>query len=415
MRPLLLAVPVLALSLLAVPTADGSTPSSGTIDRANPRVEWTGTAPLQTAGFSGVGCDAGTTRATCDTFELTIGSLRPAHGRRPVPDDVLVAIGTPGVAPGTVAEFDLYVYGPDGAEVGRDTDLGSNDSVTLRDPAPGTYVVAVQSPLSTDPSTEYAGRAEVVDAGAEAPVDTESQCGLESSPELRDADTAAGIGASGLIGDPTAAQDGLDTTERIALDVLVYLDGITQAEAEAIFAQAAEESYAPLGIDLRVTEYRTHSFGTDDGLAIIDATKALVGGARPEGVDIVEALVGYDIQQLNQYAIAGIANCIGGVAHDDRAFLVAEGRTPTNYAIGPAVFGYDANPHVTAHEIGHLLGGQHHYANCVEGISADDVHEDHVEGTPCTLMFNAADFLGGNFDTLNGAIVRGSVSRYARP
>ena len=112
-----------------------------------------------------------------------------------------------------------------------------------------------------------------------------------------------------------------------------------------------------------------------------------------------------------------VANCIGGVAHDDRAFLVAEGHTPTNYAIGPAVFGYDANPHVTAHEIGHLLGGQHHYANCVEGISPDDVHQDsgEVEGTPCTLMFNAADFLGGNFDTLNGTIVRGSVSRYARP
>ena len=84
-------------------------------------------------------------------------------------------------------------------------------------------------------------------------------------------------------------------------------------------------------------------------------------------------------------------------------------------AIGPAVFDYHAQPHVTAREIGHLLGGQHHYANCVEGIQASDVHGDRVEGSPCTLMFNAADFLGANFDTLNGRIVRATANRYAHP
>jgi hypothetical protein len=408
-RRALLTVPVLALGLLAAPNASGSEPASGTVDRDHPTVAWSGSVPVQTAGFSGLGCQPSLPDPTCDFFSLSVGALKKKA------NDVLVAISTPAAA-GTVAEFDLYVYDSTGALVASDTDLGSNDSVTLRDGAPGPYTVGVQSPLSTDPTATYDGRASAVDAGPEVAVDEESDCGLESNPEVRDLDEAAGLGAAGVVGDPTAATDGLDTAERITLGVQVVLDGVTPAEADAIFA-GAKESYAPLGIDLVVAApYTTHAFGTDDGLAIIDQTKALFGGARPAGVDIVEALVGYDIQQLNQYAVAGIADCIGGVAHADRAFLVAEGHTPSDVAIGPAVFDADANAHVSAHEIGHLMGGQHHYANCVEGIEARDARDDGtVEGSPCTLMFNAADFLGGSFGSLNGAVVRGSAVRYAKP
>jgi hypothetical protein len=415
-RRVLLLVPVLASLLLAVPSASGAEPAAGTVDRDHPSVSWTGSAPLQTAGTSGLGCQQSVPDPTCDRFALTIGALGSAPGEEPAPHDVLVAIATPDAAEGSVVEFDLYVYGPDGAEVGHGTELGSNDTVTLRAPQPGVYTVAVQSVLSTDPTATYDGSATVVDAGAEAPLDAESQCGMEASPELRDLDRQHDLGVVGVVGDPTAAADGLDTTEPIDLTVRVVLDGVTTAQADAIFAEAAR-SYAPLGIRLRAVGYQTHAFGTSDGLAIIRATKALFGGVRPAGADVVEALVGYDIQQLGQRALAGIADCIGGVAYADRAFLVAEGTTPTDVAIGPAVFDHHANPHVTAHEIGHLLGGQHHYANCVEGIAPSDVHQDEgtVEGSPCTLMFNAADFLGQDFGTLNGAIVRGSASRYARP
>jgi hypothetical protein len=351
---------------------------------------------------------AGGARPPCDLFELTVGQLKKKA------NDVVVGI-TSAAPDGTIAEFDLYVYDATGAEVGRGTELGSNDTVTLRDVAPGTYTVGVQSPLSTDPTARYDARAHATDAGAETPIDEETPCGFESSPQARELDRASGQGVGAVSGDPLVAADGTDTAGRISLDVLVYLDGVTESEAQAIFERADEESYAPLGIDLRVAEFRAHTFGTDDGIAIINATKRLVGGARPAGVDIVEALVGHDIQQLGQKPIAGIADCIGGVAHADRAFLVAEAHPPTDVAIGPIVFDYAAAAHVTAHEIGHLLGGQHHYANCVEGVDPDDVHEDHVEGSPCTLMFNAADFLGGDFDTLNGLIVRGSVARYAQP
>jgi hypothetical protein len=405
-RRALLLLPVIVAALLAVPDARSAEPTEGTIDQANPVVEWSGSVPVQTAGFSGVGCQPSLPDPTCDLFTLTVGELKKQA------NDVVIGIAS--AAPsGTIAEFDLYVYDETGAEVGRGTELGSNDTVTLRDVAAGAYTVGVQSPLSTDPTARYDARATAVDAGDEVPVDEETPCGLEGAPEARDADAQL-LGAGALTGDPTAALDGATRGGRIELGVHVVLDEVTEAEAHDIFRVAAE-SYRPLGIDLVIKGFSTHEFGTNDGMAIIREAKTLFGGAAPkaDGVDVVEALVGYDIQQLGQTAVAGIADCIGGVAHADRSFLVAEGKAATDIAIGPGVFQYEANPHITAHEIGHLMGGQHHYANCVEGIQLSDVHEDHVEGSPCTLMFNAADFLGWNFDTLNGVIVRGSAERYA--
>jgi hypothetical protein len=416
-RRAVLMLPLLAASTLVLaPTADGAEPASGTVSHQTPTVTWSGSAPVQTFGVQGAVDCAPATSAACDTYALTVEELAGTtkrHGRpRPLPDDVVVSIATPDVPPGTVAEFDLYVYGPDGALVGRGTEFGG-DTVVLDDAVAGTYTVAVTSALSTDPTAMYEGRATVAEVEAGASADDETACGFEGDDTLRSTDGPIGAGA--LVGDPDAALDGQDGGAPLQLRVQAVLDGIMPEEADAIFAGAAR-SYAPLGIELVVVKpYLIHAFGTNDASLIITRTKELVGGVRPPGVDIVEALVATDIQQLNLNAIAGLADCIGGVAHDDRAFLVAEGRTPSNYGFEPVpvYFGYDANAHVTAHEIGHLMGGQHHYANCVEGIQESDVHEDHVEGSPCTLMFNSADFLGENFDTLNGWIVRGSAERYA--
>jgi hypothetical protein len=215
-RRLLLVLPVLASLLLTV-DATGSTPPEGSLDHDGPSLTWSGTVAVQTAGFSGVGCQQAIPDPTCDRYALAIAELSgtDADGN-PWPDDVRIAISTAAPA-GTIAEFDLYVYGPDGTEVGRDTDLGSNDTVVLRAPTPGRYTVAVQSPLSSDPSATYDARADVVEAGPEVPVDAESEC--------------------------------VDTAERIELRVRVVLDGVTPAEADAIFSGAAK-SYAPLGIDL---------------------------------------------------------------------------------------------------------------------------------------------------------------------
>ena len=404
----------LALALaLAVPSP-ASTPESGTVDRDHPEIRWSGTTVAMTAGLQGGGCITAAPDPTCDFFSLTIGDLsrKQRLRRKTAADDVQVAIAAP--ADAGLAEFDLYVYGPDGAEVGRSVAVTSNETVLLQNPAAGTYTVAVQKVLATDPAVEYQGVARAVNGANQTPVDEATACGFEGSPELRELDSALGIGS--LVGDPTAVQDGLDTSQPISLDVLMILDGVTQADAEAIFAKAAR-SYAPLNVQLRAAQFMTHEFTTTEAPLIIANAKALLGGKRPEGIDIVEVLTSKDIVALGQTAVAGLADCIGGVAHDDRAFVVAESNTPGDALIGPAMFGVDATANVTAHEIGHLMGGQHHYANCVEGIQESDVHADegYVEGSPCTLMFNAADFLGPNFDTLNGTIVRGHAVRHAQP
>jgi len=58
------------------------------------------------------------------------------------------------------------------------------------------------------------------------------------------------------------------------------------------------------------------------------------------------------------------------------------------------------------HEIGHLLGAQHHYGNCTEGRTP-------VPGSGwCTVMFPSV--LNANvFGTLEAAVVRGYAVSYA--
>jgi hypothetical protein len=400
-----------AITMVATGPARSATPASGTVDADTPEVRWSGSTAAMSAGLqegpTGAGCIREIADPTCDFFSLTIGALAAPL------DDVQVAFAARSTG---LAEFDLYVYAPDGSVAASSTELGPSDDVVLHDPAPGVYTVGVQQVLTNEPGAAYDGVARSVQGSDAAPVDEESACGLEFSPELRELDATTGQGLGGVVGDPTAALDGTDRTQPVSLDVHVILDGVAQADAERLVATAAR-SYAPLNIQLRATSFEAHAFDTTDAPTIIREAKALLGGTRPAGVDIVEVLTTKDIVALGQAAVAGLADCIGGVAYDDRAFLVAEANTPSDLFVGPVVFDYEANPNVTAHEIGHLMGGQHHYANCVEGVQPSDVHADEgfVEVSPCTLMFNAADFLGPNFDTLNGAIVRGHAVRYAQP
>lgn len=414
----------LAAGGAALAPARSATPDGGTLSPSTPEVRWQGgPIPGQTAGFSGVGCTLGDADPTCDGFTLTIEDLTPppsapTRGRKhpkkgtapaPVLDDVRVSVAGKN-APGRIAEFDLYVHDATGREVARSTDLGSNDAVVLEQPAPGDYRVYVQSVLSIDPEATYDAVAQLHDSSGD-PIDIEpTPCGI---------DEPTGLGT--ILGDPTVVSDGLDTGQAISLDVALVLDGIAEADARALVAKAAE-SYAPLNVALTTHSVRFESFLDEqgrpvtDGLALIRMAKQRLGGVRPAGSDLVAVLTSQDIQQLGQTAVAGIADCIGGVAHPDRAFLVAEATPSGDIAIGPVVFQANATANVLAHEAGHLMGGQHHYANCVEGVQASDVRDDGtVEGSPCTLMFNAADFLGPNFGVVNGSVARGSAFRFARP
>ncbi|MGH2477030.1 MAG: zinc-dependent metalloprotease family protein [Candidatus Limnocylindrales bacterium] len=195
----------------------------------------------------------------------------------------------------------------------------------------------------------------------------------------------------------------------LALDVRVLLDGVGQARGAAIM-DTAKESYSRLGIAL-TPSFQSVSFSGTDAQGLIDQSKALYGGTRPAGIDIVYTLTSKDIQAGGNTAVAGLADCIGGVAFADRAFGVGENfTTDESLAIGPTALARNLTAKVAAHEIGHLMGGHHHYANCAEGLLADPPPD---ELSPCTLMINAVDLASLNFGTPNGLVVRGHMEAYA--
>ncbi len=72
----------------------------------------------------------------------------------------------------------------------------------------------------------------------------------------------------------------------------------------------------------------------------------------------------------------------------------------------------DATAEVMAHEIGHLMGAHHHYANPVEGNLTSAGPNDL---SPATLMFNAVNFASLNFSAVNASVVRGYAVNYAAP
>jgi hypothetical protein len=200
-----------------------------------------------------------------------------------------------------------------------------------------------------------------------------------------------------------------DDGQTVALTTRVLLDGVSQAQAQAAFARAAD-SYSPLGVTLTAT-YEAVSFSGDDAQGLIDQAKARFGGSRPVGSDLVYVLTTKDIQAGGNTGVAGLADCIGGVRFPQHAFAVGE-VFEEDVPIGPLTFYADATAKIAAHELGHLMGGHHHYANCVEGVKSE---KEVMEGSPCTLMSNFVDFQSINFSTLNSQVVRGHTISFASP
>jgi hypothetical protein len=201
-----------------------------------------------------------------------------------------------------------------------------------------------------------------------------------------------------------------DESQQVALSTTVLLDGVTQARGEEAMARAAD-AYAPLGIALTAT-YESVTFTGDDAQGLIDQAKQRFGGVRPGGSDLVYVLTAKDIQASGNTGVAGLADCIGGVRFPERAFAVGEVFAHEDLPVGPITFYADATAKIAAHELGHLMGGHHHYANCAEGTKGE---REVFEGSPCSLMFNFADFQAIHFSTLNAQVVRGHAIDFASP
>lgn len=246
-----------------------------------------------------------------------------------------------------------------------------------------------------------------------------------------------------LTGPAAVSTDALTgTAETVSLDVLVLVDfaegaAIAQtkdrrkraAAQSRLFADVRKrllvgtQSYEPLEIALRYDDFALLQplvggkprVRTDDAQQIIALAKQQLGGARPAGIDVVYVVTDLDLQLPDLgNAVAGLADCIGGVALPDRAFAVGEtdvlvegeGGLP----VGPVAFYKDLTAKIAAHEVGHLMGGHHHYQECGTAVT---VAVGRGEVGPCTLMTNAVDFQTLPFSTLNGAVVRGHAETWA--
>lgn len=202
----------------------------------------------------------------------------------------------------------------------------------------------------------------------------------------------------------------------VSIETLVLLDGVSKKVGQSIM-QLAQESYDSLGLTVTPSfrQVRIPHHGielgmddrpgpTGDMLAMIEDAKVAVGGVRPAGIDVVLLLTSKDIFYWSngerQYSVAGLADCIGGIRFDDHAFALSEGITPWAERIGdhaPGMF--------VAHELGHLLGAHHHYANCLEGNEEDK---------PCTVMWTIQiRLVARNFGSFEAATIRGHAVEYA--
>ena len=377
-------VAIVALAVGPAATVRAVEPAGGTVSGSNDEATWTGTFYAPNPAACATSSDP-----LCDHFRLTIdgGSIRR----------VLVAISP---EPGFEADdYDLYVYDDQGGLVASQADGDGNESVVIENTGSSFYEVRVQ-PYVITPGSTYRG---VAMKTREQAVDADGADCLEAVP--------SDVGLPGLT----------DAGQSIELSVMLLLDGTDAAVAGQLMARAAE-SYAPLGINLVLKKTKTVSYTSLVSEDLIAAAKATVGGVPPRGIDLVGVFTTKEMQSIAGGAtVVGQADCIGGVRFDQHSFFVVSdirsiedpqtGTTGTLSSLGlnPNV---DATAEVLAHEMGHLMGAQHHYANCVEGNLSSAGPNDL---SPCTLMFNAVNFSSLNFGLLSGAVVRGHAVGYAAP
>jgi hypothetical protein len=191
----------------------------------------------------------------------------------------------------------------------------------------------------------------------------------------------------------------------IGYDVLLLLDGVSEARAAQLVDQA-RRSYNPLKIWLRV-EMRKVSLGSVRSLGDVILAERRMGGVPP-GFDAV-----HTITSRNLSGGFGVVSCVGGIRSAHTALGVSEdsrGRKPTitgSQEVPVWPWG-DLSGHTLAHELGHLLSGEHNLANCFGGGVTDGVP------SPCTLMDGSLG-MSYRFSTANRILVRKTAWAFARP
>lgn len=370
---------LLALTVLGLaPAAFAANPAAGRVAPPNISATWQG-GPYTLGIGNQLGCIT-PSNPTCDAFALTVDL--PLNYR------FSVAVKSDNPAD----DYDLYVYYPDGTEAARSANSGSSEAVVIvhtGQHGTGPYQVRVL-PFSVTSGSTYQG---VARSTSSQPIEPEDPLACTEA-------VPAALGIAGVT----------DLGQTVSLDVAVLLDGVSLADGQALM-ERAKISYAPLKVNLNVVSYTSVSFTGTEGADLIQQAKNFYGGVRPAGSDVVYTLTNKDLTTDGDTSLAGLADCIGGVRFANRAFAVGEAEGIEVSTIGPFRLQVDAHPEVAAHEIGHLMGVHHHYANCVEG----NLQGDPDDLSPCTLMFNFVDFQSLNFSLFEGTVARGHAVQYASP
>jgi hypothetical protein len=199
-------------------------------------------------------------------------------------------------------------------------------------------------------------------------------------------------------------------TVPVVLDLRILLDGAPLDEAEKAVV-AMRKAYEPLGISV-APSYQAVSFGGVDAALLNQQAKDLYGGGRPAGIDVVYTMTSKDITAAGSPLgdnVAGLADCIGGVRYADHAFAVGEifpGTTGSLLGLIPLPL-RDGTGKTMGHEVGHLMGGHHHYTS-PEGVLAEDANV-------ADLMGPVLSIVSLKLSTLNSLMVRAHAQLYAMP
>lgn len=374
---------ILLAMLPAGASLEAAEPGGDDLGSGRDEVTWSGTPLASNPAVCPTSSDP-----ACDHFRLTISN--PAVKR------VFIAIAP---AEGFEADdYDLYVYDPSGTLITQDASGDGFESVVIKNTGAEFYEVRVQ-PFLVSSGSSYTG---VATRTRDQVFDVETRDCLELIPE-------------------NISLPVLDAGQRVELSVMLLLDSTDAAVAQAVMERAAE-SYRPLGIDLVLRRTRSVSFTSAVSTDLIEDAKAEVGGVPPAGIDLVGVFTNKQMQgSAGGTTVVGQADCIGGVRFNEHSFfVVSDIRASENPQTGNAgtlnSLGFnlnvDATAEVMAHEIGHLMGAHHHYANCIEGNLTSAGPTD---VSPCTLMFNAVNGASLNFSLLSGKVTRGHAVSHASP
>lgn len=107
--------------------------------------------------------------------------------------------------------------------------------------------------------------------------------------------------------------------------VHVVLDEGVTLEHGRKMIERAQTVYERIGLRLRPS-FTTARMTSDDANDLFQELKGLFGGERPPWAHVVYLLTNRDITAGGTYGVAGVADCIGGVAFDEHAFAMGEVR-----------------------------------------------------------------------------------------